>query len=95
MKNFFFFLEILMPLICLLLTNIHSIDTRGAACQHLNRHRWTGRFEAHLWDKHCLAALHNKKKGRQGVYCISLQNSSTTIVLLYYYILDLIEGEWK
>uniref|UniRef100_A0A804LEM6 Uncharacterized protein n=1 Tax=Zea mays TaxID=4577 RepID=A0A804LEM6_MAIZE len=29
------------------------------------RHRWTGRFEAHLWDKHCLAALHNKKKGRQ------------------------------
>jgi hypothetical protein len=33
------------------------------------RHRWTGRFEAHLWDKHCLAALHNKKKGRQGVYC--------------------------
>ncbi|PWZ26478.1 Ethylene-responsive transcription factor WRI1 [Zea mays] len=32
------------------------------------RHRWTGRFEAHLWDKHCLAALHNKKKGRQGAY---------------------------
>jgi hypothetical protein len=33
------------------------------------RHRWTSRFEAHLWDKHCLVALHNKKKGRQGVYC--------------------------
>jgi hypothetical protein len=51
-----------------------------------NRHRWTGRFEAHLWDKHCLAALHNKKKGRQGV-CTSLQNSSTIVLLL--------EGAWK
>ncbi|GJN28416.1 hypothetical protein PR202_gb16534 [Eleusine coracana subsp. coracana] len=34
----------------------------------VNRHRWTGRFEAHLWDKHCLTSLQNKKRGRQGAY---------------------------
>ncbi|ONM19988.1 WRI1 transcription factor1 [Zea mays] len=39
---------------------------RSSVYRGVTRHRWTGRFEAHLWDKHCLAALHNKKKGRQG-----------------------------
>ncbi|NP_001131733.1 uncharacterized LOC100193098 [Zea mays] len=38
---------------------------RSSVYRGVTRHRWTGRFEAHLWDKHCLAALHNKKKGRQ------------------------------
>uniref|UniRef100_A0A804NYJ9 AP2/ERF domain-containing protein n=1 Tax=Zea mays TaxID=4577 RepID=A0A804NYJ9_MAIZE len=41
---------------------------RSSVYRGVTRHRWTGRFEAHLWDKHCLAALHNKKKGRQGAY---------------------------
>lgn len=31
----------------------------------LIRHRWTGRFEAHLWDKNCWNESQNKK-GRQG-----------------------------
>ncbi|KAF5195379.1 Ap2-like ethylene-responsive transcription factor crl5 [Thalictrum thalictroides] len=30
------------------------------------RHRWTGRFEAHLWDK--FSMNNQKKKGRQGAY---------------------------
>uniref|UniRef100_A0A803N6D7 AP2/ERF domain-containing protein n=1 Tax=Chenopodium quinoa TaxID=63459 RepID=A0A803N6D7_CHEQI len=30
-------------------------------------HRWTGRFEAHLWDKSSWNSLQNKK-GRQGAY---------------------------
>ncbi|KAL0559171.1 hypothetical protein IC582_003761 [Cucumis melo] len=28
-------------------------------------HRWTGRYEAHLWDKNCWNESQNKK-GRQG-----------------------------
>ncbi|KAK6248185.1 hypothetical protein QUC31_019750 [Theobroma cacao] len=31
------------------------------------RHRWTGRYEAHLWDKYCWNESQNKK-GRQGAY---------------------------
>ncbi|KAK6235992.1 hypothetical protein SCA6_011329, partial [Theobroma cacao] len=30
-------------------------------------HRWTGRYEAHLWDKYCWNESQNKK-GRQGAY---------------------------
>ncbi|CAM0151287.1 unnamed protein product [Urochloa decumbens] len=38
---------------------------RSSVYRGVTRHRWTGRFEAHLWDKHCLTSLQNKKKGRQ------------------------------
>ncbi|KAL6905710.1 hypothetical protein ACP4OV_003311 [Aristida adscensionis] len=41
---------------------------RSSIYRGVTRHRWTGRFEAHLWDKHCLTSLQNKKKGRQGAY---------------------------
>ncbi|KAK4394513.1 AP2-like ethylene-responsive transcription factor [Sesamum angolense] len=30
-------------------------------------HRWTGRYEAHLWDKNCWNEAQNKK-GRQDAY---------------------------
>ncbi|CAA6654484.1 unnamed protein product [Spirodela intermedia] len=33
----------------------------------VTRHRWTGRYEAHLWDKKCWNPI-TKKKGRQGAY---------------------------
>jgi len=32
---------------------------------HQIRHRWTGRFEAHLWDKTSWNKIQNKK-GKQG-----------------------------
>jgi len=32
---------------------------------YTRRHRWTGRFEAHLWDKGTWNPT-QKKKGRQG-----------------------------
>ncbi|TVU50696.1 hypothetical protein EJB05_02076, partial [Eragrostis curvula] len=41
---------------------------RSSIYRGVTRHRWTGRFEAHLWDKHCLTSLQSKKKGRQGAY---------------------------
>ncbi|KAL5204911.1 hypothetical protein ABZP36_009782 [Zizania latifolia] len=41
---------------------------RSSIYRGVTRHRWTGRFEAHLWDKNCFTSLHNKKKGRQGAY---------------------------
>lgn len=46
--------------ICMLLNN----------CSLINRHRWTGRFEAHLWDKSSWNNIQSKK-GKQGnfVFC--------------------------
>jgi hypothetical protein len=32
------------------------------------RHRWTGRYEAHLWDKSTWNQNQNKK-GKQGLDC--------------------------
>ncbi|CAN0908723.1 Ethylene-responsive transcription factor WRI1 [Linum grandiflorum] len=37
---------------------------RSSAFRGVTRHRWTGRFEAHLWDKSSWNNMHNKK-GRQ------------------------------
>ncbi|BAH92733.1 Os04g0504500, partial [Oryza sativa Japonica Group] len=31
------------------------------------RHRWTGRYEAHLWDNSCRREGQSRK-GRQGMY---------------------------
>ncbi|KAF0907308.1 hypothetical protein E2562_015809 [Oryza meyeriana var. granulata] len=41
---------------------------RSSIYRGVTRHRWTGRFEAHLWDKNCSTSVQNKKKGRQGAY---------------------------
>ncbi|KAK4774215.1 hypothetical protein SAY87_029234 [Trapa incisa] len=40
---------------------------RSSIYRGVTRHRWTGRFEAHLWDKNCWNESQNKK-GRQGAY---------------------------
>ncbi|KAK3427838.1 hypothetical protein EUGRSUZ_F03987 [Eucalyptus grandis] len=37
---------------------------RSSIYRGVTRHRWTGRYEAHLWDKHCWNESQNKK-GRQ------------------------------
>lgn len=37
---------------------------RSSSFRGVTRHRWTGRFEAHLWDKNCWNDK-QKKKGRQ------------------------------
>ncbi|KAF5176191.1 Integrase-type dna-binding superfamily protein, partial [Thalictrum thalictroides] len=36
---------------------------RSSVYRGVTRHRWTGRFEAHLWDK--FSMNNQKKKGRQ------------------------------
>ncbi|XP_010931490.1 AP2-like ethylene-responsive transcription factor At1g16060 [Elaeis guineensis] len=41
-----------------------SIRRRSSIYRGVTRHRWTGRFEAHLWDKNWQHPLHNKR-GRQ------------------------------
>ncbi|KAM3240123.1 hypothetical protein ACQJBY_053671 [Aegilops geniculata] len=38
---------------------------RTSAYRGVTRHRWTGRFEAHLWDKSTWTEPQRKKKGRQ------------------------------
>ncbi|GMI91940.1 ARIA-interacting double AP2 domain protein, WRINKLED 3 [Hibiscus trionum] len=45
----------------------HSPPKRSSTYRGVTRHRWTGRFEAHLWDKNCWNESQNKK-GRQGAY---------------------------
>ncbi|KNA06778.1 hypothetical protein SOVF_177870 isoform A [Spinacia oleracea] len=40
---------------------------RSSKYRGVTRHRWTGRYEAHLWDKECWNDT-QKKKGRQGAY---------------------------
>ncbi|KAL8497297.1 hypothetical protein ACS0TY_020837 [Phlomoides rotata] len=44
-----------------------SPQQRSSIHRGVTRHRWTGRFEAHLWDKNCWNESQNKK-GRQGAY---------------------------
>ncbi|XVE91179.1 hypothetical protein DITRI_Ditri20bG0133600 [Diplodiscus trichospermus] len=44
-----------------------SPPQRSSIYRGVTRHRWTGRFEAHLWDKNCWNETQNKK-GRQGAY---------------------------
>lgn len=46
------------------------IDACGSTLIY-NRHRWTGRYEAHLWDKSTWNQNQNKK-GKQGLSaCLS------------------------
>ncbi|GMI80497.1 WRINKLED, WRINKLED 1, ACTIVATOR OF SPO(MIN)::LUC1 [Hibiscus trionum] len=40
---------------------------RSSIYRGVTRHRWTGRFEAHLWDKSSWNNIQSKK-GRQGAY---------------------------
>ncbi|XP_075667092.1 AP2-like ethylene-responsive transcription factor At1g16060 isoform X1 [Castanea sativa] len=44
-----------------------SPPQRSSIFRGVTRHRWTGRYEAHLWDKNCWNESQNKK-GRQGAY---------------------------
>ncbi|XP_073286958.1 AP2-like ethylene-responsive transcription factor At1g16060, partial [Primulina huaijiensis] len=41
-----------------------SPPQRSSIYRGVTRHRWTGRYEAHLWDKNCWNEAQNKK-GRQ------------------------------
>ncbi|KAF5725897.1 AP2-like ethylene-responsive transcription factor [Tripterygium wilfordii] len=43
-----------------------SPPQRSSIYRGVTRHRWTGRYEAHLWDKNCWNESQNKK-GRQGL----------------------------
>ncbi|KAG6573908.1 Ethylene-responsive transcription factor WRI1 [Cucurbita argyrosperma subsp. argyrosperma] len=47
--------------------NNASSARRSSIYRGVTRHRWTGRFEAHLWDKSSWNSIQNKK-GRQGAY---------------------------
>nr|QNI23749.1 AP2/ERF transcription factor [Camptotheca acuminata] len=44
-----------------------SPSQRSSMYRGVTRHRWTGRYEAHLWDKDCWNES-QKRKGRQGAY---------------------------
>ncbi|KAM0920792.1 hypothetical protein ACQ4PT_007275 [Festuca glaucescens] len=67
---------------------------RTSVYRGVTRHRWTGRFEAHLWDKNTWSEPQRKKKGRQ-VYLgelslyLSLTISSISPLLSNY------DKEWK
>ncbi|GAB2287512.1 hypothetical protein Dimus_021887 [Dionaea muscipula] len=45
----------------------NSTNKRSSIYRGVTRHRWTGRFEAHLWDKSSWNSIQSKK-GKQGAY---------------------------
>ncbi|CAL4922343.1 unnamed protein product [Urochloa decumbens] len=45
----------------------HNTGSRTSIYRGVTRHRWTGRYEAHLWDNTCRKEG-QKRKGRQGGY---------------------------
>nr|AGI62041.1 AP2-5 [Erycina pusilla] len=47
--------------------NTISCGKRSSVYRGVTRHRWTGRYEAHLWDKNSWNLMQNKK-GRQGLF---------------------------
>ncbi|KAL3581187.1 hypothetical protein D5086_015519 [Populus alba] len=47
--------------------NSPNSGKRSSIYRGVTRHRWTGRFEAHLWDKSSWNNIQNKK-GKQGAY---------------------------
>lgn len=49
---------------------------RSSRFRGVSRHRWTGRYEAHLWDK-LTWNVTQKKKGKQGNSIILNLNSSS------------------
>ncbi|KAF2316233.1 hypothetical protein GH714_041574 [Hevea brasiliensis] len=48
-------------------TSASTTVKRSSRFRGVSRHRWTGRFEAHLWDKLSWNVT-QKKKGKQGAY---------------------------
>lgn len=50
-------------------------------CLNGTRHRWTGRYEAHLWDKSTWNQNQNKK-GKQGLI-LSLPMCGCELVCMY------------
>uniref|UniRef100_B9IJT7 AP2/ERF domain-containing protein n=1 Tax=Populus trichocarpa TaxID=3694 RepID=B9IJT7_POPTR len=48
-------------------TSAATTVKRSSRFRGVSRHRWTGRFEAHLWDKLSWNVT-QKKKGKQGAY---------------------------
>ncbi|GAB4836191.1 hypothetical protein Ancab_001105 [Ancistrocladus abbreviatus] len=48
-------------------SNSNNSSRRSSIYRGVTRHRWTGRYEAHLWDKSCWNSIQSKK-GKQGAY---------------------------
>ncbi|KAE8023315.1 hypothetical protein FH972_009025 [Carpinus fangiana] len=48
-------------------TTTTTVVKRSSRFRGVSRHRWTGRFEAHLWDKRSWNPT-QRKKGKQGAY---------------------------
>ncbi|RRT41011.1 hypothetical protein B296_00038876 [Ensete ventricosum] len=56
--------------------SIETFGQRTSQYRGVTRHRWTGRYEAHLWDNSCRKEGQTRK-GRQGNNSLFLQNPST------------------
>ncbi|KAB2064494.1 hypothetical protein ES319_A09G023500v1 [Gossypium barbadense] len=48
-------------------SNVATTVKRSSRFRGVSRHRWTGKYEAHLWDKLSWNVT-QKKKGKQGAY---------------------------
>ncbi|CAA7062414.1 unnamed protein product [Microthlaspi erraticum] len=60
--------------------NVESFGQRTSIYRGVTRHRWTGRYEAHLWDNSCRREGQSRK-GRQGGHG---QNLTSLFMLLFW-----------
>ncbi|RWW14144.1 hypothetical protein GW17_00022108 [Ensete ventricosum] len=59
--------------------SIETFGQRTSQYRGVTRHRWTGRYEAHLWDNSCRKEGQTRK-GRQGNNSLFLQNPTSLIL---------------
>lgn len=57
-------------------TAVTKTIKRSSRFRGVSRHKWTGRYEAHLWDK-LMWNVTQKKKGKQGTWLFSEAISSS------------------
>lgn len=62
------------------LTSVPKTVKRSSRFRGVSRHKWTGRYEAHLWDK-LTWNVTQKKKGKQGMWPFTFAISCSYDVL--------------
>ncbi|RZC69898.1 hypothetical protein C5167_033726 [Papaver somniferum] len=50
---------------------LYKVGQRTSNFRGVTRHRWTGKFEAHLWDNTTISET-RKRKGKQGMFFVLL-----------------------
>ncbi|KAL2349011.1 hypothetical protein Fmac_003011 [Flemingia macrophylla] len=69
---------------------VETFGQRTSIYRGVTRHRWTGRYEAHLWDNSCRREG-QARKGRQGKLCLT----TSPITPILKFVLAYTEERWS